>query len=175
MIDHLTDQKPDNGFEKPIRIDDISPRPKSYTVVFPENALQKVAHRLETESASSVEASFEISRSGQIILIEGHVKAQLVRTCVTSLEPMDEGIDDDFSFELEVVDEVPDLAGEVEIDIEAPDPITGDTIDLAEQAVQQVSLAMEPFPRKEGAEPVKDEAEQPSLSPFASLKSLKQD
>lgn len=175
MSDHLTREKPDNGYEKPVRIEDFSVRPKSYSVTFPPSALDKVAQRLEAEAVRSVEAAFEISRSGPVILVEGHVKAELVRTCVSSLEPMDESIDDDFSFELEQVDELPDLAGEVEIDIEAPDPITGDTIDLAEQAIQQVSLAMEPFPRKEGAEPVKDEAEQPSLSPFAALKSLKQD
>ncbi|NHK27588.1 DUF177 domain-containing protein [Parvularcula flava] len=175
MTDHIESEKPDNGYEKPVRIEDISSRPKSYKVTFPANALEKVARRLEAEAVRSIEASFEISRSGPVILVEGHVTAELVRTCVSSLEPMDESIDDDFSFELEQVDELPDLSGEVEIDIEAPEPIIGDTIDLAEQAIQQVSLAMEPFPRKEGAEPVKDEAEQPSLSPFAALKSLKQD
>lgn len=175
MADQLTREVPDNGYEKLIRIEDLSSRPKSYNVVFPGEALEKVAQRLEAESAALVEAVFDISRSGPVILIEGRVRAKLVRTCVTSLEPMDEEIDEAFSFELELVDEMPDLAAEVEIDIEAPEPITGDTIDLAEQAIQQVSLAMEPFPRKAGAEPVKDEAEQPSLSPFAALKSLKQD
>lgn len=175
MADQITDGKADNGYQKLVRIEDIASRPKSYKVVFPDNAFGKVAERLETVAVKSLEATFEISRSGPVIFVEGHVKSELVRTCVSSLEPMDETIDDDFSFELEQVDEMPDLSGEVEIDIEAPDPITGDTIDLAEQAIQQVSLAMEPFPRKEGAEPVKDEAEQPSLSPFAALKSLKQD
>ena len=57
---------------------------------------------------------------------------------------------------------------------ELPEPFYEEALDLLEIVTQQLSLAMNPYPRKEGAKPVEDLAEQPSLSPFAELGRLKE-
>ncbi len=66
-------------------------------------------------------------------------------------------------------------AGEIELELDAPDPpdvLEGDVVDLAAVAAEQLSLAVDPFPRKPGAtfEYVPDKPEE---SPFAVLRKLK--
>lgn len=141
----------------------------------PDQAFPGVAERLKVEGVDALEAALHVTRKGPIITVSGSVSATLRRICVYSLEEMVEDVHDTFELEFEQVDEEPDLAGELEIDADSPEPVAGETLDLADIAVQQVSLAMDPFPRKEGAEPVRDMGEQPSLSPFSVLKPLKED
>lgn len=163
------------GYTRPVEIASIPARGKTVTVSFPADALEAVARRLDAEAVKSLQGSFTLGRKDELITVSGEVSADLVRICVTSLQEMDEHVADSFDFEMEQVDTMPDFTGELEMEADAPDPFIGDTIDLAELAIQHVSLAMDPFPRKEGAEPVKDEGEQPSLSPFSVLKSMKDD
>ena len=163
------------GYHRQVSIDSLSANERSIPVDFPSTALAAVAERLEVEGVLALSGSFSLTRKDRIIHVSGAVEARLVRQCVLSLEEMEEAVSDSFSFELEQVDTLPDLAGEIDIDADMPEPFVGDTIDLADLAIQQVSLAMDPFPRKQGAEPVRDEGEQPSLSPFSVLKSMKED
>ncbi len=65
--------------------------------------------------------------------------------------------------------------GEIEIDLEADDPpdlLESDVIDLSGYAVEHLSLDLDPFPRKPGAEFVTP-ADDADLSPFAVLKAFK--
>ena len=54
------------------------------------------------------------------------------------------------------------------------EPLEGDEIDLGELLVQHLSLALDPYPRLEGAESLLPEYRTATLSsPFAALKDLK--
>ena len=60
---------------------------------------------------------------------------------------------------------------EEEEDLDAPEYHGGDMLDLGEMLVQQLSLAMAAFPRKEGAESLAEAYAPPeNTSPFAALK-----
>ncbi len=164
-----------DSFSKLVTIEKIPATGTDVSFSVPDMAYAGIAERLDIPAIEALDASMHIARKGGLIEVSGSVTARLNRVCVHSLEIMQEDVRDDFQLEFEPVDEDPDLVGELEIDPDAPEPVAGETLDLVDIAIQQVSLAMAQFPRKDGAEPVRDSGEQPSLSPFSVLKSMKED
>lgn len=107
--------------------------------------------------------------------LSGRVKADAVQTCGLSLEPMPVTIDRDFVVNLvEQAQTEQDEDGviDIELDDEFPDVVEDGKIDLGQYAVEQLSLSLDPFPRKEGAVFVQP-PEPVEISPFAALKALK--
>ncbi|GJL92285.1 YceD family protein [Hyphococcus sp.] len=155
-------------FSLEISLDDLGKKPKHYRLSANEHERKNISARLETPSVEKLEGEMEVRAMGAMIYVEGSLVASLTRECVASLELMDEQVTE--TFELEFTRAAP--ADEVDpFDLDAPEIIEGDTIDLGELLVQQLSLAMEPFPRKPDAQSLA-EAYAPSenISPFAVLK-----
>ena len=112
--------------------------------------------------------------------LTGRFRGRVEQVCGVSLEPFTQDIDGEI--DLRVVPQgspntpIEALAGEVELDPEAPDPpdvLEGDIIDLAHVLYEHLALAIDPFPRKPDAvfnyaAPVAD------LSPFSVLRQLKE-
>lgn len=96
---------------------------------------------------------------GDGVRITGNVRAAITQTCVVTLEPLKADID-------ETVDAIlvpegsnlanPDWAGHGELVIEAegpdmPETFSGDSVDVGALAEEFFVLAIDPYPRKEGA------------------------
>src|SRR5690606_8445919 len=96
---------------------------------------------------------------GDGVRITGNVRAAITQTCVVTLEPLKADID-------EIVDAIlvpegsnlanPDWAGHGELVIEAdgpdmPETFSGDSVDVGALAEEFFVLAIDPYPRKEGA------------------------
>jgi uncharacterized metal-binding protein YceD (DUF177 family) len=121
--------------------------------------------------------------------ISGELKARIEQPCVVTLEPVEQEIREIFRFNFlpERSALAKPLSGadrEIVLDPEGEDPpelFSGDSIDVWPVAFEVLSLAIDPFPRKPGAEfPAPDAAspglpESDSTSPFAALKALKRD
>ena len=111
-------------------------------------------------------------RAGLVIEAHGRLRAEVVQTCVISLDPFPAVVEEDFTVRFVPSGDCPaddDLAG---FDPEAVDeiPIAGGVLDLGEAAAEQLALALDPYPRKPGAA-LPDEPEPPeSGHPFASLR-----
>ena len=93
----------------------------------------------------------------------------MLRTCVVSLDEFEAGVDEKFRLRF-----VPAGAESDDPDPESEDevPYTGDFLDLGEAAVEQLALALDPYPRKPDAELPAAETEPPE-HPFAALASLR--
>lgn len=113
------------------------------------------------------------------VIVEGRVIADIVQTCVVSLVPVDEHIDE--TFQVRFVRDpgnLPKVGAEVVVDPAAPDPpelLEGPTIDIGELAEEYFVLAIDPYPRAPGAAlpaDVVDDTESPEDSPFAALAKL---
>lgn len=109
-----------------------------------------IAARFGVEAVNALSGEATIASRDAVIAVEGAVKAAVLRTCVASLETFTEDIDEPFQIEFSR-ERAPEPAEE-EMEIEGPEPLEGDVLDIAEIFVQQVSLAMAAFPRKPGAE-----------------------
>jgi Large ribosomal RNA subunit accumulation protein YceD len=130
---------------------------------------------------SSARASFDLTldRRGRVH-VAGTVRARVGQTCVVTLDPVDNEIDETVDVTFAPAEQIPQLAvlahdalvGEAEIP-DAPEPIFGGAIDLGRLATDVLLLAIDPYPRKPGAvfEPEVATAD-PEAHPFAALKAL---
>ncbi|GMG81679.1 DUF177 domain-containing protein [Paralimibaculum aggregatum] len=113
---------------------------------------------------------------------EGQLAAEVEQACVITLEPVRAHVDQPVErrYLPRADGATPDAAEETEVDDDAPDRFA-DRIDLVETLAEALALAIEPYPRAEGAElgrmvvgppgtaPLTDEA----MRPFAGLEALK--
>jgi uncharacterized metal-binding protein YceD (DUF177 family) len=101
---------------------------------------------------------------GGSVAAEGVLEARVTQVCVVSLDPFEAGLTEQFAIRFvpegtESEDEDPDSMDEI--------PFTDSTLDLGEAAAEQLALALEPYPRKPGAE-LPEYGEEAS-GPFAAL------
>lgn len=116
------------------------------------------AHGLE--AVKSLRAELMVTawkRNG--VRVAGTVVADIVQTCVVSLEPVENHIEEEvqglFLPEDSKLGRLGfDGGGEIMLDVEGPDSpetFAGDTIDVGALAEEYFGLAIDPYPRKQGA------------------------
>ena len=84
-----------------------------------------------------------------MVAARGHLHAPSDLDCVASLDEFEAAVDETFRFGF-----VPAGTESDDPDPESEDevPYAGDTLDLGEAAVEQLALALDPYPRKPDAE-----------------------
>jgi hypothetical protein len=161
-------QIPDTGLHRDIEADAAA-----------RAALADDAGLREIVSAS---ASLDVTPgSGGRFHVSGRVRARVGQTCVVTLDPIENDIDESIDLIFappEQIPEMADLVDEVaENDEEIPDPpepIQNGIIDLGRVATDALFLGIDPYPRRSDAvfePPVV--ADDPEDHPFAALKALK--
>jgi uncharacterized metal-binding protein YceD (DUF177 family) len=160
-----------DALRHPVRIDELSSEAMAVTLEADEQQRQIIASHVEAEDVAAFKAELRLRKSGSTVTAEGTITGDLGRTCVVSLEPMREKIDENFAsiYTTEVPEET---EGELEADLDAPEPIEGDTLNLWDVALEQLVLSMNAHPRKEGAKPPEDPGAGAKISPFDVLKGL---
>jgi hypothetical protein len=129
---------------------------------------------------SSAHASLDITpiRDGRVHVV-GRVLAQIGQTCVVTLDPIDNAIDEEIDLIFapasqirELAESIDDTEGDAEIP-DPPEPIVGGVIDLGRLATDALFLGINPYPRKPDAvfEPPAALVD-PEDHPFAALKAL---
>lgn len=141
----------------------------------PDDATRaRIAKALDLATLDSFDADIRVEPSRAGWTLSGRVRAVGEQVCGITLEPLLVQIDEPFSIALvEAVQREPDeIEVEVSLDDDAPDVIEDGRIDLGQYAVEQFALALDPFPRKPGAEFVQPD-EPAEISPFAVLKAFR--
>jgi uncharacterized metal-binding protein YceD (DUF177 family) len=128
-----------------------------------------IAARLQLPGVHALSCSFHLRREPLGVAARGRLQAVLLQTCVVSLDEFETSVQEDFTLHF-----VPEGTEGEEIDPEAEDevPYVGDTLDLGEATVQQLALALDPYPRKPGAG-LSGRAEAATVHPFARLGALR--
>jgi hypothetical protein len=163
-------QIPDNGLHRDIEADQAA-----------RNAMAETAGLRELSSAR---ASFDLAlQSGGRVHVTGRIQARIGQTCVVTLDPIENEIDEQIDLMcapseqlsefIGVADDIPDSDAET---ADPPEPIENGVIDLGRLAADMLYLAIDPYPRKAGAvfEPQVAAAD-PDDHPFAALKALQPD
>jgi hypothetical protein len=132
----------------------------------------------------SAQASLDVTpKGGGRVHVVGRVQARIGQTCVVSLDPIENDIDEAIDLIFAPPEQIPEMAALVdeaaESDIEIPDPpepIENGVIDLGRVATDAVFLAVDPYPRKPDVvfEPLVV-VDDPEDHPFAALKALRID
>lgn len=135
-----------------------------------------IARALDLQSLDAFTAELTVEPTTAGWTLSGRVRADVVQTCGLTLEPLPAKVDERFSVGL-IEGSPPEPEDDVEIDLEmvddSPDYVEDGRIDLGQYAVEQLSLALDPFPRKPGATFVQP-AEPAEISPFAVLKAMQE-
>jgi len=137
-------------------VDELEREPRHYVVMANEAERAELVNRFGIVALNALSAEVDVWDGGvDGLRLKGHLKADLVQRCITTLEDVPEKIDS--SFELMLVDaETADRmdAEEAYLDPEIPDydAIEGKEIALGEIVAQTLAISMNPYPRAEGAE-----------------------
>jgi len=163
-------QIPDTGLHR-----DIEAGPAT------RDAMAAAAGLREILSAS---ASLDVTPKGEgRVHVSGRVRARIGQTCVVTLDPIENDIDEPIDLIFAPPEQIPELADLVneaaDRDSEIPDPpepIVNGVIDLGRLATDALFLGVDPYPRKPDAvfEPPVVAAD-PEDHPFAALKALQLD
>jgi uncharacterized metal-binding protein YceD (DUF177 family) len=140
-------------------------------IVVEANARERaaLARRMGIPDVQALACRFRVTRDrAERFAATGHLSAEVVQTCVISLEDFSATVDEHFRLRF-----VP--AGEETEAIDPEDPIDeigyrGGVLDLGEAAAEQLGLALEPYPRRPGATLPEHDAELPSPHPFDALR-----
>lgn len=94
-------------------------------------------------------------RVGGQIVVEGRLRGRVVQACVLTLDPVTQDLDEAFRivFKSDMTDDRDPESGEAVLNAQAdaPEPLTGNMLDIGEIVAEQLSLAADPYPRRPGA------------------------
>lgn len=152
--------------------------------VLEANAAQRdlIAKAAGVNAVLRATASFDVvpETEGRVS-VTGKVTGRVEQTCVVSLDPVENDIDEELAVVFAPPSQIPVSAKSVQkeegADAEIPDlpePIVHGAIDLGKLATEFLVLGIDPYPRKPGVAFVPPETpEDPEEHPFAALKALK--
>jgi hypothetical protein len=132
----------------------------------------------------SASASLDVTpEGGGRFHVAGRVRARVGQTCVVTLDPIENDIDEAIDLIFAPPEQIPQLADLVDEAAESraeipdpPEPIENGVIDLGRLATDALFLGIDPYPRKPDAvfEPPPIVVD-PEDHPFAALKALRLD
>jgi hypothetical protein len=163
-------QIPDTGLHR-----DIEAGPAA------REAMAAVAGLREILSAN---ASLDVTpKGGGRFHVAGQVRARIGQTCVITLDPIENDINEDVDLIFAPAEQIPEMADLVDDTADSaaeipdpPEPIVNGVIDLGRVATDALFLGIDPYPRRPDAvfEPPVVSAD-PDDHPFAALKALRLD
>jgi uncharacterized metal-binding protein YceD (DUF177 family) len=168
---------------RPIDVVSIGTTPQTRRIATTEKERGDISAALDLVDLPVLEADLELRRDGRgRIHVEGRVVADIVQSCVVSLEPVAQHIDEPIAMvfvEGGDADSEPRPGAEIRVDPTEEDPpeaLHGPTLDLGPVVMEHFMLAIDPYPRAPGAEmPDTGEGSSDSPeSPFAVLAKFKE-
>ncbi len=155
---------------RPVSLDRVGPHGLEFTVRASGAECAALADRMHVPAVHALTCVFHLVRQDKDhVAAHGHLRARITQTCVVSLEDFDLNLDEVFQVRF-----VPSGEESEVIHPDADDdlPYDGNAIDLGEAATEQLGLAIDPYPRKPGAELPDEHVEEPP-HPFAALAGLR--
>ena len=180
-------QEPPPEFSRMVKADAVQ-RGEVVEVIEADAAEREgLAERFELEAIGRLKATVRLQRTrgGEMIRVAGDLEADVVQTCVVTLESVRNTVKDSFESLFAPPELVPDVDDEMEFDASMADediiePIVNGRIDIGELTAQHLSLALDPYPRAPGVElPAAaveegdEEVVEERPNPFAALAKLK--
>lgn len=169
-------------FSRLIAVDGISPdKVRKESLVASKQECAALAKRFDVRELSDLKAELSIRRveGGDVVRLEGRFSADVVQTCVVSLQDVHGQVKGHFEtyFSEEKPKGKDDLDLFLEDDDSAPEVIRRGNIDLGEVVSQYLALELDPYPRAPGVSLAAQLAEvgtEVKNNPFRVLQGLKE-
>jgi uncharacterized metal-binding protein YceD (DUF177 family) len=166
-------------FSRPLRVRDLGPGAEKVSASATAEERAALARRFGVESVEALRFVADVTPAGEGWRVAGVAEARLTQTCVVTLEPVAQHLEE--SFARRFVPEAGDpesVAIDPDEEEDPPEPL-GRVLDPAEMAAEAVALAIDPYPRAPGARfeseaaAPADAEEAPVNRPFAKLAALR--
>lgn len=166
-------------FHRPIAVDRLGHQEKAFEIEADAAERDALARRFGIIAVEALQATVRLRlvAGGSMVSLKGRFVADVVQTCVVTLEPVPGHLEEEFTLTYGTPE--PDESPEVVVDLDAedpPEPIDNGIIDIGEATAEHLALALDPFPRAAGAsfKTIDDgPAEESKPHPFAALAALK--
>ncbi|MDR3515439.1 MAG: DUF177 domain-containing protein [Azospirillaceae bacterium] len=162
-------------FSRRVIADTISTNGLVQKIVATPAECAALARRFDLPAIHHLEASVTLRRIRDVMIaVDGHVTADLVQSCVVTLEPVPAHIDEHFTALFAPAHLITDTEPELVYDPDAadedewPEPLESGGVDIGEVTAQHLSLALDPYPRKPGAA-IATAVEEPVVAPVRTL------
>ncbi len=184
MREHGKQNRERAPWHVPVAVDDIAETGEHFDLVADAEARTNIARLAGLRDLPRLEANFDLTRHGAGGLhVVGRVSATVGQTCVVTLEPLANQIEEEldllFAPPAVPTERATDEAGtpreKKTVEWNEPEPLIGGSVDLGALATEFLILGLDPYPRKPGAVFEPPQEKQPDDSPFAALASLKKD
>ena len=161
-----------------VSMGDVARGPVRRDLTADEAVRKGIAKGLDLQSVDRLAATVSVSSWLDGAEVKGRWNAALTQLCVITLEPLPIELSGEFVIRLVPPgsDAAPGVEEEIDLDPEADDPpdiMESDIIDVGHYVVEQLTLEIDPFPRKPGVEFVQPQSSEPE-SPFAVLRKLQE-
>jgi uncharacterized metal-binding protein YceD (DUF177 family) len=166
--------RPQQPWRVPVRAEDVPETGLHFDLVADEHVRSHLAAVAGVLSVPRLEAAIDVARHGNGLRATGRVTATVEQTCVVTLEPMENQVDEP----IDVIFASPSEGGFVDQDApfeaeEPPEALSDGTADLGALAAEFLLLGIDPYPRMPGAEFTPPAEETAAAAPFAALARLK--
>jgi uncharacterized metal-binding protein YceD (DUF177 family) len=159
-----------------VRLDEVGEAGRHVDLEASEATREALAKPAGVDAVEQLTANFDLTRRGRDGLrVNGRVIGTVRQTCVVTLEPVTNEIDEAIEIEFVPARENADVTDEVELTASADErePLLDGTVDLGALATEFLILGVDPYPRKPG---VAFETPKPDpdagVHPFAALAAL---
>ncbi len=168
----------DASFSRPFDLASLPDRGSEETIEVPAPAREAIATLFEVDGIDKITARLRLSRvSSNEYLVEGPFEATILQTCIVTLAPLRSHVAGEVSRRYRTV---PQSRARKHSDLEIVegddeiDTLKGSWLDLAAPVLEELSLAIDPYPRADGAEfKGPPDTLPPEENPFAVLQKLK--
>lgn len=146
---------PTPEFHRPMRVAELADGESLIEIAADATERQALARRFALVGLDKLEARLTLvpadDRRG--VDVEGRLIAEVIQSCVVTLDPVRANID--VVFQRAYAVEPPpeddgDLGPSLLDTVDPPDPIVDGTVDLGEAVAEELALALDPFPRAVG-------------------------
>jgi uncharacterized metal-binding protein YceD (DUF177 family) len=169
------DQSAAPEFARPVDLTRVGDSGSRMTIEASPAERAALAKRFGLPAIDSLRAELELQRirGGAAVRLSGQLAADVTQSCVVTLEPVKQHVDD--AFEILYSDEVTDEQRAIgAADIAWPEPLPQGPLDVGEAVAEQLSLALDPYPRAPGVALEKQwTGEGEAAKPFAALDKLR--
>lgn len=169
---------PSPELHRPVALGQIGPAGLEREVTATPQECAAIARRLLIPAVSRLACRYRLAQQpGGVVVADGTLAAQVTRECVVSLDEFETELAETFRVRFVPEDQYDAEADPLDLEADDEIPYAGAHLDLGEAAVEQLALALDPYPRKPDAAPpdaaAPDEAagdgDPPAASPFAAL------
>jgi len=161
----------------PVAVADIPETGRWFDLVADAHRRAAIAKVAGVPGLPRLEAEFELTRHGDGVHVVGRVIATVEQNCVLTLEPMENGVEEEINLLFAPPRASSAMAGVADQDPlvdEPPETLRDGIVDLGAIATEFLLLGIDPYPRKPGSVFDAPKAKESEASrPFAALAALK--